>query len=158
LVPARPGSRVAIQATKLNKRVAIIERKAVLGGVCINTRTIPSKTLREAALYLSGYRLRGLYGPSSTVKQNITMEDLLFRTNHVIRNEIDVDAPPVDAQSHRGVQRRGVLHRSTLRSTITTSAVHGVRATSPTAHVVIATGTEVTGEENIAFDGQPHRL
>src|SRR5438309_7480400 len=84
------GQRAAIQAAKLNKRVAIIERKAVLGGVCTNTGTIPSKTLREAALYLSGYRLRGLYGASYTVKQNITMEDLLFRTEHVIRHEIDV--------------------------------------------------------------------
>src|SRR6266481_7790513 len=84
------GQRAAIQAAKLNKRVAIIERKAVVGGVCINTGTIPSKTLREAALYLSGYRLRGLYGASYTVKQNITMQDLLFRTDHVVRHEIDV--------------------------------------------------------------------
>src|SRR5205807_6729674 len=84
------GQRAAIQAAKLNKRVAMVERKTVLGGVCINTGTIPSKTLREAALYLSGYRLRGLYGASYTVKQDITMEDLLFRTDHVVRHEVDV--------------------------------------------------------------------
>src|SRR5919201_7069906 len=84
------GQRASIQAAKLNKRVAIVERKTVVGGVCINTGTIPSKTLREAALYLSGYRLHSLYGASYTVKQNITMEDLLFRTDHVVRNEIDV--------------------------------------------------------------------
>src|SRR5262245_23050921 len=84
------GQRAAIQAAKLNKRVAIVERKSVVGGVCVNTGTIPSKTLREAALYLSGYRLRGLYGASYTVKQHITMDDLLFRTDHVIRNEIEV--------------------------------------------------------------------
>src|ERR687884_432985 len=84
------GQRAAIQAAKLNKRVAIIERKTVVGGVCINTGTIPSKTLREAVLYLSGYRLHSLYGASYTVKQNITMDDLLFRTDHVVRNEIDV--------------------------------------------------------------------
>src|SRR5713226_10398901 len=84
------GQRAAIQAAKLNKRVAMVERKTVLGGVCINTGTIPSKTLREAVLYLSGYRLRSLYGASYTVKQNITMDDLLFRTDHVIRHEIDV--------------------------------------------------------------------
>ena len=51
------GQRAAIQAAKLEKRVAIIERKAVLGGVSVNTGTIPSKTLREAVLYLSGYKL-----------------------------------------------------------------------------------------------------
>ena len=66
------GQRAAIQAAKLNKRVAVVERKAILGGVCINTGTIPSKTLREAALHLSGYREHSLYGASYTVKQNIT--------------------------------------------------------------------------------------
>src|SRR5215210_898866 len=84
------GQRAAIQAAKLNKRVALAERKAVVGGVCINTGTIPSKTLREAVLYLSGYRERGLYGASYSVKQNITMADLLLRTGRVISNEIDV--------------------------------------------------------------------
>src|SRR5438128_8109563 len=84
------GQRAAIQAAKLDKRVAIVERKTVVGGVCINTGTIPSKTLREAILHLSGYRERGLYGASYTVKQNITMEDLLFRADHVVRHEIDV--------------------------------------------------------------------
>src|ERR1700682_1948757 len=84
------GQRAAIQASKLDKHVAIVERKSVVGGVCINTGTIPSKTLREAVLHLSGYRLRGLYGASYTVKQNITMEDLLFRTEHVVRHELDV--------------------------------------------------------------------
>ena len=73
------GQRAAIQAAKLNKRVAVVERKAILGGVCINTGTIPSKTLREAVLHLSGYREHSLYGASYTVKQNITMADLLYR-------------------------------------------------------------------------------
>src|SRR3569832_836271 len=82
------GQRAAIQAAKLDKRVAIVERKVVVGGVCINTGTIPSKTLREAILHLSGFRERGLYGESYTVKQNITMSDLLFRTEHVISHEI----------------------------------------------------------------------
>src|SRR5438067_12177148 len=89
------GQRAAIQAAKLNKRVAIVERKTVIGGVCINTGTIPSKTLREAALYLSGYRLRGLYGASYAVKQNITMEDLMVRTANVMRHEIDVTRQPL---------------------------------------------------------------
>src|SRR6266566_9347551 len=84
------GQRAAIQAAKLDKRVAIVERKAVVGGVCINTGTIPSKTLREAVLHLSGYRERGLYGASYTVKQHITAADLLFRTEHVMRHELDV--------------------------------------------------------------------
>ena len=84
------GQRAAIQAAKLNKRVAVVERKAILGGVCINTGTIPSKTLREAVLHLSGYREHSLYGASYTVKQNITMADLLYRTDHVIQHELDI--------------------------------------------------------------------
>jgi len=84
------GHHAAIQAAKLGKKVAVAERKAVVGGVCINLGTIPSKTLREAVLYLSGYRERDYYGESYTVKQNITKEDLLFRTQHVIQHEIDV--------------------------------------------------------------------
>jgi NAD(P) transhydrogenase len=84
------GHRAAIQGAKLDKRVAIIEKSAMVGGVCINTGTIPSKTLREAALRLSGYRERGIYGASYAVKQHITMRDLLFRVDQVIGNEIDV--------------------------------------------------------------------
>src|SRR5512134_3592422 len=84
------GQRAAIQAAKLDKRVAIVEKKAVVGGTSVNLGTIPSKTLREAVLYLSGYRERGVYGASYTVKQNITMADLLLRIDHVTRHEIDV--------------------------------------------------------------------
>ena len=84
------GQRAAIQAAKLDKRVALIERKAVVGGVSVNTGTIPSKTFREAVLDLSGFRERSFYGMSYTVKQNITIEDLLVRTDLVIRHEIDL--------------------------------------------------------------------
>jgi len=84
------GQRAAIQAAKLGKRMALAEKKQVVGGVCINTGTIPSKTLREAALHLSGNRKRSIYGASYAVKQDITMSDLLYRADHVIRNEVDV--------------------------------------------------------------------
>jgi NAD(P) transhydrogenase len=84
------GQRAAIQASKLGKRVAVVERRTVVGGVCINTGTIPSKTLREAVLYLTGYRLRSVYGDSYTVKEHITINDLLFRADYVMRHEIDV--------------------------------------------------------------------
>ncbi|MFQ5992479.1 MAG: Si-specific NAD(P)(+) transhydrogenase, partial [Nitrospiraceae bacterium] len=81
------GQKAAIQAAKLYKKVGIIERQDVVGGVCINTGTIPSKSLREAVLYLSGFHQRSLYGASYRVKKDITMEDLVFRCNHVIKNE-----------------------------------------------------------------------
>ena len=84
------GQKAAIQAAKLNKKVGIIERKAVVGGVCINTGTIPSKSLREAVLYLSGFRQRSIYGAEYRLQKAITIEDLAFRANHVIRNEIQI--------------------------------------------------------------------
>jgi len=84
------GHHAAIQAAKLGRRVAIVERLSCVGGVCINTGTIPSKTLREAVLYLSGFQQRGLYGYSYRFKQNITIQDLMFRCHHVIEKENDV--------------------------------------------------------------------
>lgn len=91
------GQRAAIQAANLCKKVAVIEKKAVVGGVCINTGTIPSKTFREAILHLSGYNERGLYGSSYAVKDDITVQDLLLRTSSVMGHELDV----VRNQLHR---------------------------------------------------------
>ena len=62
----------------------------MLGGVCTNTGTIPSKTLREAVIYLTGMNQRELYGASYRVKENITPADLMARTQHVVDRERDV--------------------------------------------------------------------
>ena len=83
------GQKAAVQAAKLGKKVGIIERK-VVGGVSTNTGTIPSKALREAVLYLSGFRQRNLYGTGYRLKETVTVEDLVFRANHVIKNEIEI--------------------------------------------------------------------
>src|SRR5277367_3760374 len=84
------GQKAAIAAAKLGKSVAIVERGKMLGGVCVNTGTIPSKTLREAVVYLTGMSQRELYGASYRVKEKITPADLLARTSHVIGREVDV--------------------------------------------------------------------
>src|SRR6202789_526118 len=84
------GQRGAIYATKQGKKVAVIERMRSVGGVCINTGTIPSKTMREAVLHLSGYNYRSIYGMNYRVKERITMADLAFRVQHVIKTEVDV--------------------------------------------------------------------
>jgi NAD(P) transhydrogenase len=70
------GQKAAIAAAKLERRVAIVERKDMIGGVCLNTGTIPSKTLREAILYLTGLDQREMYGQSYHVKDEITIADL----------------------------------------------------------------------------------
>src|SRR3954470_5864184 len=84
------GQKAAIAAAKLGRRVAIVERRDMIGGVCINTGTIPSKTLREAVLYLTGLNQREMYGQSYRLKDDITVADLSARTQHVIGREIDV--------------------------------------------------------------------
>jgi NAD(P) transhydrogenase len=84
------GQKAAIAAAKLGKRVAVIDRQDMVGGVCVNTGTIPSKTLREAVLYLTGLNQRDLYGASYRVKQDITIADLLARTQHVVGREVQV--------------------------------------------------------------------
>ena len=78
------GQRAAIYANKLGKRAAVVERMRTIGGVSVNTGTIPSKTMREAVMHLSGYNYRSIYGMNYRVKEKITMADLAFRVQHVI--------------------------------------------------------------------------
>jgi NAD(P) transhydrogenase len=84
------GQKAAIAAAKLGKCVCLAERRNMMGGVCVNTGTIPSKTLREAVLYLTGFAQREMYGASYRVKSEITIADLLARTQHVVGREIEV--------------------------------------------------------------------
>ena len=84
------GQKAAIAASKLGRKVGVIDRRQMIGGVCINTGTIPSKTLREAVLYLTGLSQRDMYGQSYRVKEEVTVEDLSARTQHVISRQIDV--------------------------------------------------------------------
>jgi NAD(P) transhydrogenase len=84
------GQKAAIQAAKLGKRTVVVERSNVLGGASINTGTIPSKALREAVLHLTGASYRGLFGESYRVKRDITIADLIFVSEQVIRHELDL--------------------------------------------------------------------
>src|SRR5947208_16872822 len=79
------GQKAAIQAAKIGKKVGIIERREVVGGICINTGTIPSKSLREAVVFLSGFRQRNLYGAGFRVEADITLEDLSFGWQDVVK-------------------------------------------------------------------------
>ena len=84
------GERAAIQASKLGKTVAIIERRSVVGGVCVHTGTLPSKTLRETSVYYSGLRQRSFYGFDLALKKNVTVQELMHRKNIVVDNEVEV--------------------------------------------------------------------
>src|SRR6266851_5510818 len=84
------GQRAAIQGAKAGKRVGVIEKQTSIGGVCINIGTIPSKTMREAVLHLSGFYDKNFYGSNYNVKENVTMADLNFRVQHVVESEVGV--------------------------------------------------------------------
>ncbi len=145
------GQRAAIQAAKMDKRVAVVERKAVVGGVSVNTGTIPSKTLREAVMYLSGYRERAFYGASYSVKQNITMEDLLLRTDQVIRHEIEVTRHQLIRNRVEVISAYGsFVDPHTIK--LDHSDSHTTR-TVTAEKIILAVGTEATQDSHIPFDG-----
>ena len=84
-----PGGRgAAIQAAKLGKKVAVIEKQSLLGGVSVNTGTIPSKALRQAILYLTGYFQRGIYGENYRLKQQVTISDLDVHTQKIVKERV----------------------------------------------------------------------
>ena len=145
------GQRAAFQAAKVDKRVAIVERTDVVGGVMVNSGTIPSKTLREAVIYLTGYRQRALYGESYSVKENISLQDLIFRTDHVITNEIDVTRHQLRRNRVEIIPAEAsFVDPHTIRlSSLDSKGDHEVTA----ERIVIATGTWVTQVPGIPFDG-----
>ena len=146
------GQRAAIQGAKLDKKVAIVERKTVLGGCSVNLGTIPSKTLREAALDLCGYRSREFYGASYTVKQHITMQDLLFRTNRVIQHELDVTRHQL---MRNNVELIGATASFAGPDSVRLDYVDGGSSRMVKANkIVIAAGAETTRDPHIPFDGE----
>lgn len=144
------GQKAAIAAAKLGKSVAVIERGLMLGGVCVNTGTIPSKTLREAVVYLTGMSQRELYGASYRVKEKITPADLLARTQHVIGREIDV----VRSQLLRNRVELYVGHaRFVDAHTLQVEDPSRAESVSVSGrNVVIATGTKPLRPSGVEFD------
>ncbi|MGA2890261.1 MAG: Si-specific NAD(P)(+) transhydrogenase [Terracidiphilus sp.] len=144
------GQRAAVAATKMKKRVAVVEARAVVGGVCINTGTIPSKTMREAVMHLSGYNYRSIYGVNYRVKEKITMADLAFRIQAVIKNEVDV----TEAQ----LSRNGV---DVVHGVARFVDPHQVRVEGPQAdttleadRIILAVGTRPASSPKVPINGR----
>src|SRR5580658_3235109 len=144
------GQRAAVSAVKKGKRVALVEMRSVVGGVCINTGTIPSKTMREAVLHLSGYNYRSIYGMNYRVKEKITMSDLAFRVQHVIKTEIDV----TEAQ----LSRNGVDVITGVASFVDANHVRidGMNGSvvHDSEHIVIAVGTRPANSTRVPINGR----
>ena len=145
------GQKAAIQAAKLRRKVALVERGREVGGVCVNTGTIPSKTIREAILYLTGLSQRATYGQGYRVKDEILVEDIAVRMRQVIDRE-------------RSVIRDQLLrnHVALLEGTARFIDPHTIAVTDEAGgerrleaeNVVIATGSQPTHPEEIDFNGR----
>jgi NAD(P) transhydrogenase len=144
------GQRAAVAAAKIGKRVAVVEARSVVGGVCINTGTIPSKTMREAVLHLSGFNYRNIYGVNYRVKEKITMADLAFRVQAVIKTEVDV----TEAQ----LSRNGIDVVHGIARFIDPHQVHveGPQAevTLESARIIIAVGTKPATSDKVPVNGK----
>ena len=145
------GQKAAIAGAKMGRRSAVVEKVHMVGGVCINTGTIPSKTLREAIVYLTGLSQREVYGHSYRLKQDISVGDLSARTQHVIGREIDV------IRSQLGRNRVALLP-GTARfldpHTVGVRSEDGTELTVRADRIVIAAGTRPARPSTVDFDGR----
>src|SRR5450432_38393 len=144
------GQKSAICAAKMRKKVAIIDRKRTIGGVCVHTGTIPSKTIREAVLYLSGFRQRTFYGRGYVLKDRIAMSDLTFRATAVMTREVDV----IKAQLRRNyvTALEGDAHFTDPHTVeiVTEDGVQQIRGEK----ILIACGTRPSHIDGIPVDGK----
>jgi NAD(P) transhydrogenase len=142
------GQKAALAAAKNRARVAIIEQKRqILGGSCLHTGTIPSKTLREAVLYFTGYELRTLYGSSYQTKDRISPEDLAYRVEHVVRHELDVISSQMrrnDVDIYFGSARFASPTTLLVEMDDTITTLEG-------KHFVVAVGSKPARPANIPF-------
>jgi NAD(P) transhydrogenase len=143
------GQKAAIAAAKLGRRVGVVERDNMIGGVCINTGTIPSKTLREAVLYLTGLSQREMYGSSYRLKEDITVADLAARTQHVIGREIDVIRNQLSRNRVTLLAGTGRFHDP---NTLTIVDRNGRESLASADKIVIAIGTKPARPSSVDFD------
>ena len=144
------GQRAAVAASKMKKRVAVVEARSVVGGVCINTGTIPSKTMREAVLHLSGYNYRSLYGMNYKVKEKITMADLAFRVQAVVKTEVDVTEAQLSRNSIdvvHGVARFVDPHQVRVEGPQGDSTLEADR-------IILAVGTKPADSAKVPINGR----
>jgi NAD(P) transhydrogenase len=144
------GQRAAIQAVKAGKRVALVEKQSAVGGVCINTGTIPSKTMREAVLHLSGFYDQSFYGANYHAKDHITMADLNFRVQRVIENEVSVIGDQLKRNGVdliHGVGRFTDPHHVRVENSNGFSELEG-------EYIILATGTKPAANSRVPINGR----
>jgi NAD(P) transhydrogenase len=143
------GEKAAAQAAYFGKRVALIERGIHLGGACTNTGTVPSKTLRESALYFSGLRQRGLYGIDYSLRDGLTVEDFMHRKDAVVAEERARIAKNLEA--HDVALIRGDASFEDAHTIAVRSGNHAPRSLAAAA-ILIATGSRPYRAPEIPYD------
>jgi NAD(P) transhydrogenase len=144
------GQRAAIQAVKAGKRVALVEKQATVGGVCTNSGTIPSKTMREAVLHLSGFYDQSFYGANRQSKDQVTMADLNFRVQRVVENEVSVIQDQLKRNGVDLIHGLGKFmdaHHIRVENNNGFSDLEG-------EYVVLATGTKPAANPKVAINGR----
>src|SRR2546425_444782 len=144
------GQRAAIQAAKCGRKVVVIEAREILGGACVNTGTIPSKTMREAVMHLSGYQFQGIYGTNYHVKEKITMADLGFRVSQVIKTEVDVTQAQLTRNGVEVITARAKFLDSTHVRTENSRGQVDLEAPA----IIIATGTRPAVTTKVPINGR----
>jgi NAD(P) transhydrogenase len=144
------GKRAAIQAAKVGKKVLLVEKNEVVGGVTVHTGTIPSKTLRETVLFLSGWRQRGIYGRSYKVKDHITADDLKQRLTSTLGHEIEI----IQHQLMRNNVDIEYGHaRFTGEHSISVEGHEGKFNEFTADYFVVCVGTRTRRPDSVPFDG-----
>jgi NAD(P) transhydrogenase len=144
------GQRAAIQGAKCGRHVVVVEQREIVGGACINTGTIPSKTMREAVMHLSGFQYQGIYGVNYRVKDKITMADLGFRVTQVIKTEVDV----TQAQLTRNGVEVMIGRATFLGATQVRVENSRGQADLEAPVVIIATGTKPAISSTVPVNGR----
>ena len=145
------GEKGAARAAYFGKRVAIVEHSEVLGGAAVNTGTIPSKTLRETALYFSGLSQRGLYGIDYSLREGVTIADFMYRERTVVEHEWEIIGRNIEAHGIDLYRGQGSL---TSPHTVRVAKPDGVSLELEADAVLIATGSSPYHPENVPFDDE----
>lgn len=145
------GERAALQAAKLHKRVALIEKDAELGGVMVHTGTLPSKTLRETVVYIASLRQRSIYGLHFDLKSKLTIKELMYRKDQVIQKETEIIRDQLSRNQVETICGYGVLtspHRVIVSENDNSNRVLSAEK------IVICVGARPRRPDNIDFDNK----
>ena len=143
------GRRAAVQSAKLGKSVLVVDKGMRLGGVSVHTGTIPSKTLRETVLNLSGWRERGFYGRGYRVKQDISVGDLVRRLHKTLDHEVEVLQHQFMRNMVRSVQAAAAFRDANTVSLVTEAGEHSEASFD---HALISVGTRPHRPTEVPFD------